>query len=424
MTAPIGPRLRSLAQWLDWQARLHPRAIDLGLERVRSVRLRMGCARPGKLVITVGGTNGKGSCVAYLEAILDAAGYRTGAYTSPHLYRYNERIRVAGRPVTDERICEAFERVDRAREGTTLTYFEFGTLAALAIFGEAGAEVALLEVGLGGRLDAVNIEDADVALLTNVSPEHTAWLGPDRESIGREKAGIFRAGSAAVVGEPEPPRSVLARAAELGCDLALAGRDFRHAIQEQGWSWLGRARAYEGLPLPALAGRHQLDNASAVLMVLALLQDRLAVAPDAVATGLSRAWAPARFELRPGAVPVILDVAHNPAAAAVLAQALADRPCVGRTLAVIGVLADKDLPGMARALAGQVNAWYVSAPAAERALARERAESELRRLDMGPVQGFERLAGALDAARSQARAGDRILVFGSFMTVAELGGLI
>jgi len=424
MTVPTGPRFRSLGQWLDWQAQLHPRAIDLGLERVRAVHARMACARPGRVVITVGGTNGKGSCVAHLEAILEAAGYRTGAYSSPHLYRYNERIRLAGQPVEDERICQAFDRVDRAREGSTLTYFEFGTLAALDILGEAQCDVALLEVGLGGRLDAVNIEDADLALITNVALEHTAWLGRDRESIGSEKAGILRAGAAAVVGEPEPPRSLLGRAAELGCDLALAGRDFHYAVQGEGWTWQGRSRRLSGLPVPALPGRHQLDNAAAAIMALELLERRLDVSARALAAGLMRARAPGRFEVRPGSVPVILDVAHNPAAAAALAQALAERPCGGRTLAVLGVLADKDLPGMARALAGQVGAWYVSAPAVERALPGDQAAAEVRRLAIGPVQGFERLEGALAAARMQARAGDRILVLGSFMTVAQLGGLV
>jgi dihydrofolate synthase/folylpolyglutamate synthase len=424
MTTPNRPRFPSLDQWLDWQGRLHPREIELGLERVRAVWQRMGCPRPGRVLITVGGTNGKGSCVAYLEAILRAAGYSTGAYTSPHLYRYNERIRLQGVAASDQRICEAFDRVDRARGGVTLTYFEFGTLAAMDVFASALPDVALLEVGLGGRLDAVNVVDAELALLTNVSLEHTAWLGTDRESIGREKAGIFRYNAPVVVAEPQPPESVLQRARALGCDLALSGRDYRYSVGEGSWSWRGRSLELLDLPGPALAGLHQLDNAAAVLMALEMLGDRLPVARNAVVEGLARTSLAGRFEVHSGVVTVILDVAHNPAAAGALARTLAATPCPGRTLAVLGVLGDKDLAGMAAALTGQIDAWYVSAPAAGRGMPREQAEGELRRLGADPVLGFDRLAGALEAARAGAGPGDRIVAFGSFLTVAELGGLI
>jgi len=415
---------QALAHWLDRLPALHSREIELGLGRISAVWRRMGSSRPGRHLVTVGGTNGKGSCVAMLEAILRAAGHTTGCYTSPHLYRYNERIRLNGAEADDELICRAFEQVDRARGEIPLTYFEFGTLAAFQILAETGPEVAILEVGLGGRLDAVNILDADVALLTNVAVEHTEWLGADRESIGREKAGIFRARTGAVVGEAQPPRSVVEGAEALGADLALAARDFSYREQGSIWEWTGRARSYPRLPRPALVGVRQLENAAAVLMVLELLGERVAVAADAVAGGLSCVRLAGRFEVRAGEVPVILDVAHNPAAAALLADNLAHSPCVGRTLAVFGVLADKDLPGIVEPLRARVDAWYLAPPEAPRALPLDRLEAVMRGLGAAPLYAFGRLDQAMAEACAHARDGDRILVFGSFITVAEVGGLL
>ncbi len=251
-------RFTTLADWLAWQETLHPNVIDLGLERVASVASRMGLGRPANTVITVAGTNGKGSCVALLESILDAAGYRVGVYSSPHLLRYNERVRVCGQEVDDAALCAAFERIDQARGATSLTYFEFGTLAALEIFAQADLDVAVLEVGLGGRLDAVNIVDADVALITSIDIDHVEWLGPDRESIGREKAGILRPAMPAVYGEADPPRSVLAQAESLAAPLHCLERDYRYSEATDSWDWRSDSNSYTGLPLPNLPGVFQL----------------------------------------------------------------------------------------------------------------------------------------------------------------------
>ncbi|MGD2081710.1 MAG: bifunctional tetrahydrofolate synthase/dihydrofolate synthase [Chromatiales bacterium] len=424
MTRSGQPPFDSLQGWLEWQGRLHSTQIELGLERVAEVWRRMGAPSPGRRILTVGGTNGKGSCVAFLEAILGAAGYATVAYSSPHLYRYNERIRVGGRPVGDARICAAFERVEAARAQTSLTYFEYGTLAALEVFAQAGPDVAILEVGLGGRLDAVNIVDPDVALITNLSLEHTAWLGPDRETIGREKAGILRAGGRAVIGEPAPPASVLRRVRELDVDAALAGRDFRYRVRDGGWDWHGRLARRRGLPMPALRGAFQLDNAAAALMALEMLGPDCPVAQAAVRDGLQAVRLRGRFEVVPGRIPVILDVAHNPAAARALAANLQAMPCPGRTLAVFGVLADKDLAGMVAPLAPMVHTWYTAPPAAERALPRDRLEAGLRAAGAARLHGLEALGAALKSAQRDARPGDRILVFGSFITAAEVGALL
>jgi len=411
-------RFARLADWLDWQQGLHPSAIDLGLERVRRVGERLGVVAPGCPVITVAGTNGKGSCVAYLEAMLGAAGYRVGTYTSPHLLRYNERIRVGGREASDDELVEAFARVDAARAEDSLTYFEFGTLAAFDLFARAGCDVWVLEVGLGGRLDAVNIVDPDVAIVTAVGLDHTDWLGADRDSIGFEKAGIFRGGRVAVYAEPDLPGSVRAHADAIGAELWLAGRDYRWHGDDGRWRFSGKAGDIADLPPPGLIGGHQRQNAAAALAALQALQARLPVTAAAMAAGIAAARVPGRFQVFPGQVEWILDVAHNRDSAQELAGSLAARPCPGRTLAVFAQLRRKELNEVIEPLAARIDGWWLlELPDADARPSAEVAEALRHRgvqpVDAGPAEFV------FAAVERSARPGDRIVVFGSFRTVEE-----
>lgn len=413
-------RFQRLDDWLDWQTRLHPSAVELGLTRVAAVWRHLHPNPFPSAVITVAGTNGKGSCAAMLEGILGAAGYRTGCYTSPHLLRYNERIRVDGEEVADERICRAFGRVDRARRETSLTYFEFGTLAALDIFAAEAPDVVILEVGLGGRLDAVNIIDPDVALITSLALDHMDWLGNDLDRIAREKAGILRAKRPAVFGGPQPPLSLRRRAEELDAPLSVAADDFSFDQRGTAWDWRTAGRSLLDLPLPSLPGRFQLQNAAAVLKTLDLIGDRLPVSRDAVCTGLADLSLAGRFQIIPGPVPLILDVAHNPAAALALADTLAQTPCDGRTLAVFSMLAGKDVRGVVEVLAPHVDGWFLGTLEDGRALP---AEDMLQQMDSAEItreaKAFEDMKGAFEAAKEEVQPGDRLLVFGSFLTVAS-----
>lgn len=413
-------RFKTLDEWLNWQETLHPSAIDMGLERIVTVARRLDLLNPSHAVITVGGTNGKGSCVAMLAAIYRTAGYRVGTYTSPHLLRYNERISIDGRDADDAALCEAFQRIDEARGEGSLTYFEFGTLAAFLLFEQAQPDIVLLEVGMGGRLDAVNVLDPDVALITSIAIDHTRWLGSDREAIGYEKAGILRADRPAVCGDPDPPAAVIARAEALGTRLYRLGRDFTAETNgDRSWTWRGPDAAIDALPRPALTGRFQLDNAAAVLMAVRLLRDRLPVANDYLAAGLSGAVLAGRFAVWPGPVETILDVAHNVRAAQVLAQTLRERPCRGRTLAVVGILMDKDIAGILGALADDVDAWYTGT--LDNPRGSSGADLAARLADArGGVVAADSIRAAWQAARETAQPGDRIVVFGSFYTVAEI----
>lgn len=418
------PRFDTLAEWLAWQETLHPVAIDLGLERVAAVARDLDLLRPSCPVITVAGTNGKGSSVALLGAILAAAGYRVGVYSSPHLLRYNERIRIAGEMATDGDLCRAFAQVDEARGERSLTYFEFGTLAAMWLFAEAGLDALVLEVGLGGRLDAVNILDADVALVTAIDLDHSAWLGTDRDSIGREKAGIFRPGRPAVCGDPAPPASVPATAQALGA--IWYGRDgafgYRRGVAD--WHWQGQDREYPGLPLPALAGEHQLDNAAAVIQALVCLEARLPVARAALERGLREVALPGRFQCLPGAVERVLDVAHNPQGGRALAGTLAARPVAGYTHLVLAMLADKDVAAFAAPLAAQVDHWYLAGLDVPRGLDAGALQARLEGLVPAsrPVLAAD-VADAYRSAMARARPGDRVVVCGSFHTVAAVMAL-
>jgi dihydrofolate synthase/folylpolyglutamate synthase len=413
------PRFPTLAQWLQWQETLHPREIDPGLERVSAIAARMGVLRPARTVITVAGTNGKGSCVAMLEAILRFAGYRVGSYTSPHLLRYNERIRIDGREIDDDRLCVAFQAVDDARGETTLSYFEFGTLAALQLFCDASLDVALLEVGMGGRLDAVNAVDPDIAMVTSIGIDHVQWLGNNRESIAREKAGIFRTGRPAISCEAVPPASLIKAARESGAVWYGLGNQFRYVAAEAFWDWNGPTARNRCLPLPALRGAHQLDNASGVLMALELLRERLPVSEAAIRAGLQDVRLPGRCQRIPGAVEMILDVSHNPHGAACLADTLRQYPCAGRTHLVLGMLDDKDVGGFVNALSGIADDWYPAGLQNPRGLS---CEAMCRGMH-GSVPadrihpGID-VASACRLAEGRAVPGDRIVVCGSFFTVA------
>lgn len=417
--------MRTLAEWLEYQQRTHPRAIELGLERVREVWRRMGAPRGAPLVISVGGTNGKGSTVAFLEAMLTAAGRRVGSYTSPHLLYYNERVRVAGARASDAALIDAFERIEAARNAApgaavALTYFEFGTLAALWIFAQSRLDVALLEVGLGGRLDAVNIVDADAAIVTTVDLDHQDWLGNDREAIGREKAGIFRAGVPAVVGTCDAPRTLLAEATRIGARLLQAGRDFTIERSAAGWRWQCDALALE-LPAPALQAPVQLDNAAAAIAALHALRARLGWHPQALARGVHEARVAARLQRfgKRAAAELVVDVGHNPQAAGVLAGWLAAHPPRARNLAVFGALADKDVAGIVAPLREQVSHWHLAALDGDSPRGLDAAGVQAR-IDVprACMQAHPHVRAALDAAARTAGEGDRIFAFGSFFVAA------
>jgi len=412
--------VRGLAEWLDYIERIHPKAIQLGLERVAKVRDAMGRSTSA-VVFTVAGTNGKGSTCAMLESILLAAGYKVGLYTSPHLLRYNERVRVEGVPVSDERLCEAFVAVERTRGDVALTYFEFGTLAAWEIFTSRLLDAVILEVGLGGRLDAVNALDTDCALLTSVDLDHMDYLGNTRESIGSEKAGIFRPGKPAVVADLDPPRSVLDRAGAIGAELLLMGRDFGFRQQGQQWMYWGPSGRRGGLAAPALRGGRQLANAAAALAALDALRKRLPTGMQDVRNGLARVELAARFQVLPGRPTVVLDVAHNPQAAGVLAENLSDMAFYPETYAVFGMLKDKDIEGVCRALKDKFSAWFAADLSVSRGATAATLASALREAGAnGEVVCFENPREAYAAARKRSGENDRIVVFGSFHTVAEV----
>lgn len=410
---------RTLDDWLAYISAQHPATIALGLDRVREVADRMNLAKP-PVTLTVGGTNGKGSTCAILERILLEAGYRVGVYTSPHLLRYNERVRLQGDDASDEALVGAFERVEMARSATPLTYFEFGTLAALRVFAEAQVEIAILEVGLGGRLDAVNIIDADVAAVVSVELDHQSYLGDDRESIGFEKAGIFRAGRPAIFGDVDPPRRLAEHAQSIGADLLLLGRDFRYEAQDRQWDFMGRKGARRTLPMPALRGRWQLKNACVALTALDEIADRVPVSLGEVKRGLTLVRLPGRLQTIPGRPSVVLDVAHNPHAARSLADGLGDMGFHKCTLGVFAMLADKDIAGVIDAMRGRIDRWFVAAANADRAApAQKVAEILAERGLASATRTFTSVGGALQAARREAGPDDRIVVFGSFHTVAE-----
>jgi dihydrofolate synthase / folylpolyglutamate synthase len=408
----------ALQDWLQRQQHSHPRSIELGLGRVRTVAEALGLLPLTVPSVIVGGTNGKGSTATHLAALLQAGGWSTGLFTSPHLRRYNERIAIDGNEAADGELVAAFKAIDAARGATTLTYFEYNTLAALCVFRERRVQAAVLEVGLGGRLDSTNIVDADVAVLCSVSIDHTDWLGSTRESIGAEKAGIFRAGKPVVLGHADMPASVLGRAQQLRCPTLMAGRDFHFAVRADGqWQYRDGAGAIDALHAPNLAGAIQYRNAATALAAARQLQAihggmRLSQA-EVVNRGLATVRLAGRFQVVPGPVEWIIDVAHNPAAVTELVTAVRARAPARRTLAVLGMLADKDVPAVAAVVAPLIDTWLLCDTSGERGLP---AGVLCERL--GAVRGAVRLcsdiAAACAAARAAAVPGDRVLVFGSF----------
>ena len=419
--------MKNLNDWLAHCERLHPKNIDLGLDRVRVVAGRMAI-RFDCPVITVAGTNGKGSTCAMLEAILAQAGYRTGVYTSPHLVHFEERLRLQERIVGADELVAAFERVEHARcqlePAVSLTYFEFSTLAILDIMARAKLEVAILEVGLGGRLDAVNIIDPDCAVITSIDLDHMELLGPDRESIGFEKAGIMRSRRPVVVSDPVPPQSVLDHAQKIGADLWRLGVDFNFSGDQQQWAWAGRGRRYAGLAYPALRGANQLVNASGVLAALTALRERLPITAQAVRNGFAMVQLPGRFQIVPGQPTLVLDVAHNPHSVAALAANLDAMGFFPTTHAVFGAMADKDLAPMFQHVNPIVDRWYFTDLPTARAQTGLRLAEQWRGLNTRrdtSARTFADPVQALQAAVAAADPADRIVVFGSFYTV---GGVL
>jgi dihydrofolate synthase/folylpolyglutamate synthase len=415
----LNPEPGTLQQWLEYIERLHPQRIALGLERVERVRGALGL-QPRFPVITVGGTNGKGSVCAMLESVLHCAGYRVGCYTSPHLLRYNERVRIARTEAADGELTRAFTEVERARGGTPLTYFEIGTLAAMQLFAEHRVEVAVLEVGLGGRLDAVNAFDADCAVVTTVDIDHVDFLGGDREAIGREKAGIFRAGRPAVCADTSPPHNLIRHAADIGARLLLIGKDFGATPRGSEWQYWGPAGKRGALPYPALRGSCQLANAAAAVTALECLRERLPLAVNDIRAGLLQAENPGRFQVLPGRPAVILDVAHNPQAARALAASLTAMGGGGRTFAVFAMLKDKDIGGVVAAVKPHVAHWYIAGLSGARGASVAQLAQAFQTASVTAVTACDDVAAAYMQACDIAAENDRIVVFGSFFTVAAV----
>lgn len=412
---------RDLASWLRYIESVHHRSIALGLERTATVARRLELLPPQHVTITVAGTNGKGSSVALAADILHRAGFRTGAYTSPHLVDYRERIQVGGKWIDIAGLCDAFAAVDRAREDIPLTYFEFSTLAALIWFRRQRVEAAVLEVGMGGRLDAVNIIDTDVALITAICIDHTEWLGPDRAAIAREKAGILRAGKPAVCSDPDPVPELAIAALEAEVSMLQLHRDFGHTRTGDTWTWWGPDRSIPGLPLPAMAGVAQLDNAAGVIMALVGLEHNLPVATGVIADSLRELRVPGRFQVYPGAPTEIFDVAHNASSVAVLQANLLALPVTGRTIAVFGALADKPVRDMVTMMKPCIDEWHLATLGGERGRSAEDIASAIDGVvPMGSVFCYEDARSAYAGARARCRAGDRICVFGSFYLVGDI----
>ncbi len=430
-------RFSSLHEWLDWQEGLHPSTIELGLERVAEVFKRLHSTLPSIPVITVAGTNGKGSSVAMLESIYQNAGYQTGVFTSPHLLRYNERIHLNGEEVSDELICEAFERIDQKRlqnnEKISLTYFEFGALAALDIFYRAKPDVIILEVGLGGRLDVVNIIDADVALITSIGIDHTGWLGNDRETIAVEKAGIMRENRPVIFSSPDMPKSIKQVADDKGAILYRRGQDFdwhkapTTSGTPQSWNWkschsTSSKKQRTALPMPNIRGRHQIDNAAGVLMAIECLADKLPVNQQQVKAGLLSVSLLGRFQCltttEPTAVLHILDVAHNADSMACLSELLSEHGCGGKTFAVLGMLEDKDHANALARMIPQVSSWFIADLAVARGMKATDLADVVKSLDTdSEISCFTDVKDAITAADLAVESNDRVVIFGSFFTV-------
>lgn len=407
---------KSLAEWLLWLKTLHNKQIDMELGRVREVAKRMNLLSPTFTVITVAGTNGKGSTVAGLEKIYLEAGYRVGAFTSPYLIRFNEEIRLLGKEVSDEQICAAFAKVENMRKEITLTPFEFTTLAALEIFHQTKLDVCILEVGLGGRLDAVNIMDADIAIVTSIDIDHTEYLGDTREKIALEKAGIFRSGKPAISGDFNTPQTLIGYAKQIGAPLYCQNQQYGFETDGFNWNWWSEKNRFDDLPSTQLL----FQNMATVLMAVELLQNKLPVKLNIILQSLKKIILPARIQVIEGDITYIYDVSHNPAAVTVLAQYLKAHPVVGKTIAIFSMLNDKDISGTLYAIKYDINEWYVASLITERAATVEDLKKEFSKNHIEQVFYFNSIKEALSAANGKTKKGDRVLVFGSFHTVSEV----
>ena len=414
-------RYHTLHDWLQWQENVHFSAIEMGLERCGEVADNLGLLHPNFIVVSVAGTNGKGSSVAMLDTILRHANYHTGSYTSPHLIRYNERIKLNGMEVSGELLCESFNRIDQARGDISLTYFEFGTLAALDIFHRAGVDVALLEVGLGGRLDAVNCVDADVALISSIDLDHMQWLGRDREAIAYEKAGILRQGNAAICSDPHPPKAVLEYAETIGAPLYIPARDYHYRLFGDHWSWQWKeALSYDHLPCPDPYNRCQIQNAAGVLMALQALRTRLPTTEAAVKKGLRDFKLNGRFQVLTGNVQTVLDVAHNAQAARMLAHNLEQFPISGKTHMIVGMLKDKDQKGVFGELLDVTDTWHTVNTGGTRGSDSTALAKELLALGVAqPITSYASVGEALAALKGAIDKHDRIVIAGSFLSVGD-----
>ncbi|HFE38335.1 MAG TPA: bifunctional tetrahydrofolate synthase/dihydrofolate synthase [Gammaproteobacteria bacterium] len=416
-------KFNTLAGWLDWQTQQHSKAIDLGLDRIRPVFSRLIEHPLAKKTVVIAGTNGKGSTVAFLEAIYVAAGYQVGCYTSPHLLSYNERIRLSGEPVSDGLLCQAFESVEQARENTPLTYFEFGTLAAFDIFQREDLDIVFLEVGLGGRLDAVNLVDADLALLTNIDLDHTDWLGDTREKIAMEKIAVSRSGKPLVVVDEDLPETAYAYCRQNNIQLLQFGEHFTYQQRNGVWQWMAGDVRYHGLPKPALSGQHQYKNAAGALMVTTLFAKELPLSMSHLRLGLSSAILPGRFQVVPmGENLQIFDVAHNPHGVRAFLENLQKLPKTARHLLVFGVLKDKALDDLISLLMPHVDQWYVTSIDAERGLTSEQLQQAIVRhgVPIRQIKCFHQPVLAYESARSALQSHDKLLALGSFYVVSEL----
>jgi dihydrofolate synthase/folylpolyglutamate synthase len=410
----------TLDDWLRYQEQLHPKGIELGLDRVIAVRDRLGLTTHFP-IITVGGTNGKGSTCAMLESVLCAASYKIGCYTSPHLVDYNERVRIKQRPVDDAALCTAFDAVETARSGIALTYFEFGTLAAMWLFCRESLDAVILEVGLGGRLDAVNAFDADCAIIASVDLDHQDFLGNTIETIGFEKAGIFRTGRPAIFSDPRVPQSVIDRAERVGAQFQLAGRDFGYQRMEQQWRYWGPGGKRHALPFPALRGAYQLNNAAGALAALEAMHDRLPVTLQDIKRGLLEVDLPGRLQVLPGRPAIVLDVAHNPHAALVLAEGLGSMGFHQNTHAVFSMLSDKDIPGVVEAVKHRFDSWHLAPIAHPRGASVETLKKIVTAAAPDkPLFAYSTIVSAYEHACECAAQNDRVVVFGSFYTVSEV----
>ena len=411
--------MQTLNEWLEWQSTLHKVNIDLGLERMRVVAKRLDILQLPFPIITIAGTNGKGSSVAFTHAILNAQGYRTGVYTSPHIIRYNERIAVAGTELNDADICQAFQIIETVRDDITLTPFEFETLAAVLCFIEQQVDIAILEVGLGGRLDAVNLWDADLALITTIAIDHTAWLGDNRELIGTEKAGIMRKQRPVVCGEAHPPVSIAAYATACGADLWQYTQDYSYQLDKaEGWNWHSNQQTYTQLPLPALQGEYQLQNAALVIAGLSRLN--LTVTEQSIIQGLQQVQLAGRLQKLQDKPEILLDVAHNPQAAQQLTQYLQNNKIKGKTRAIFSILCDKDVTAVVSNMQANIDEWHLIALDDPRAIPVEKLKLQLKQLGIKNVQSYDDFKHIFSCVKSNSSHQDRVVIFGSFLVVSGI----